>query len=176
MCTVIVCTSPPNQSPVSVVRFWLFAPQPARPAVGRSVPARPRRAHPTAGRAEATPPASSVRSFSLGGEGLATFAERLTDAAAAVACLSRGLPPCDVSGAGMLTAPSACIWRTRMEGDTLGEPAIDVLETVPFPMQALEHRVTFGMHGFAIKPGMPARGPAAPPRVRGPRTHTAAGR
>ena len=51
--------------------------------------------------------------------------------------------------------------------------ATDVLETVLFPMQALEHRVTFGMHGFATKAGMPARGPAAlpvRPRIADPRS------
>ena len=53
--------------------------------------------------------------------------------------------------------------------------ATDVLETVLFPMQALEHRVTFGMHGFATKAAMPARGPAALPGVRGSRPHAAAG-
>jgi hypothetical protein len=53
--------------------------------------------------------------------------------------------------------------------------ANDVLESVLFPMQALKHRVTFGMHGFTTKAAMPARGPAALPCVQGSRPHAAAG-
>ena len=40
-----------------------------------------------------------------------------------------------------------------------------LLETVLFQMQAPEHRITLGMHGFATHVGMMGRDPAALPCV-----------